>query len=395
MVPSSLCVGDTAKWGQRWPMFTAISVPTHHQRVILLDIPGSIEDAQSLRINSHACRIKSTPPISQPYPSTEPKGHKLLLALNAIPAAQLHQQQCLESELVSALQACKARLGDTGEHAISWCLPRVLPSAPEEYDTSETAINTRLQHPFRHVPIVLSPLLDANRFGSVSAICHCAVTNPSSSQTILEIRKCQYMIPAKAVFVLSSIQDGLWALQMAAQTFDLILMDPPWSNRSVRRSAAYRTHQDQHDDPFMQTLPILEKHLKADGIVAVWVTNKHAVRTQVVDSLRDLGLGLVTAWTWLKVTDQGEPVSDIQGVWRKPFETLLIFSRAAKVMQQHTVIAVPDVHSRKPSLKRLFAPYLPASYAALELFARSLTAGWWSTGDQVLKFQDVREWDST
>jgi N6-adenosine-specific RNA methylase IME4 len=373
-------------------MFHAVSVPTHghNQRVILLDIPGSIEDAQSLRINGHACRIKSTLPLSQPFPSNEPKGQKLLQALNAVPAEQLHEQRHLESELVCALQACKARFGN---HDIPWCLPRVLQPAWEEYDSSGIANDTRLDHRFLHIPIVLSPLHDANRFGSLAEIRHCVVMSPSCSQTILDAGKCQYFIPARAVFVLSTIQDGLCAIHMAAQTFDLILMDPPWSNRSVRRSSAYKTHEDQGDDPFIQALPILEKHLKGDGIVGVWVTNKHAVRTQVVDALHVLGLRLVTAWTWLKVTDQGEPVSDIHGVWRKPYETLLVFSRAAVVIPRHILIAVPDVHSRKPSLKRLLAQYLPASYTALELFARSLTAGWWSLGDQALRFQDTREWE--
>ncbi len=28
----------------------------------------------------------------------------------------------------------------------------------------------------------------------------------------------------------------------------------------------------------------------------------------------------------------------------------------------------------------------PSDYQALEIFARNLTAGWWSCGDEVLKF---------
>ncbi len=56
--------------------------------------------------------------------------------------------------------------------------------------------------------------------------------------------------------------------------------------------------------------------------------------------------------------------------------------------------AVPDVHSRKPNLRQLFDEILPPGYAALEVFARNLTAGWWSWGDDVLHFQHTSHWVS-
>jgi N6-adenosine-specific RNA methylase IME4 len=372
-------------------MFTIITtVLRHDQRIILLDIPGSIESAQLLHINGHTGRIKSTPALSHPYPSTEPKGQKLALALSAIPPEVLDQQKCLEDLLVSALVACKARLGKEG---IPWCLPRVPQDNVEKYDLLDKTMTLSMSHPTSQVPVVLSPTNDGNKFRALSDICHCSIVNPSLSHTMLDVAGKRYVIPARSAFVLSSIESGQHGFSMLAETFDLVIMDPPWTNRSVRRSASYKTHEDQAQDPFVQTLPILNKYLKAEGLVAVWVTNKHAIRAKVVTSLQDLGLRLVTEWTWLKVTDQGEAVTDIRGVWRKPYEALLIFSRVPVNIPQHTIIAVPDVHSRKPSLKHVFAGYLPESYSALEIFARSLTAGWWSWGDQVLKFQDTNEWE--
>lgn len=372
-------------------MFTAITVCSHDGHVILLDIPGSLEDAQALHINNHACRIKSGSPPSQPYPSTEPKGKRLAQALTAFSSEQLQRQRCLERELVSALNACTTRLGC---YNIPWCLPRIIRNATEEHhDPLLATVTEHIDRLLLRVPTVLSPLAGANQFGHMSDIQCGAVLNPSHLQTVLDIGGYQYLIPARSSFVLSSIKDGLCGFRMAAEPFDLILMDPPWTNRSVRRASAYKTHEHQLEDPFHHAVPLLKTHLKPDGIVAVWITNKHAIRAQAVEALGALGLRLQTEWTWLKVTQHGEPVSSIQGVWRKPYEILLIFAHAAVVIPRHTLVAVPDTHSRKPSLKRLFAKYLPSSYTALELFARSLTAGWWSWGDQVLKFQDHLEWE--
>lgn len=366
-------------------MFTAITASQRANHVVLLDIPGSIEDAQG-----HGRRILSGPPPTQPYPSTEPKGQKLVRALSAIAPDQLQRERLLETELVSALELCKARFHRYG---IPWCLARFLQDEGDVNDARQR-VDGPFDHRFRGISVVLSPLNGANTFSTISEIRHAAVLNPSCSETALDVDGSRYLIPAKSAFVLSSIRDGMCGFKAAAESFDLIIMDPPWTNRSVRRSQTYKTHEDQQDDPFVQTLPVLKEHLKEDGLVTVWVTNKPAVRVQVLEALRLLGLELQAEWVYLKVTTGGGPVTSIHGVWRKPYESLLIFANAKlpRSIPQHMIIAVPDLHSRKPSLKRLLEQYLPSSYAALELFARSLTAGWWSWGDQVLMFQDSRQW---
>ena len=35
---------------------------------------------------------------------------------------------------------------------------------------------------------------------------------------------------------------------------------------------------------------------------------------------------------------------------------------------------------------------MPKKYLALEIFARNLTAGWWSWGDEVLEYQKKKYW---
>ena len=65
-------------------------------------------------------------------------------------------------------------------------------------------------------------------------------------------------------------------------------------------------------------------------------------------------------------------------------------------MKGKVIVAVPDVHSRKPNLRGVFedAGLVPkgGGYEAMEVFARNLTAGWWGWGDEVLLFQRRECW---
>ena len=140
-------------------------------------------------------------------------------------------------------------------------------------------------------------------------------------------------------------------------------------------------------------------HLKQDGLVAIWITNKAAV-TDLLTSPRGMlaqwGLEPIGEWIWLKITSAGEPISDVGSAWRKPWERLLIArktgSRTSLLSNRRVILGVPDVHSRKPSLRGLFEDILPRDYVGLEVFARNLTAGWWSWGNEVLFFQQGHHW---
>jgi len=147
-------------------------------------------------------------------------------------------------------------------------------------------------------------------------------------------------------------------------------------------------------DPFAEVVPILREHLKKDGLVAVWITNKASVRSRTITLLRQSGLTLFEEWVWLKTTVQGEPESALSGLWRKPYEVLLFFRRHRAhdkvIPKRRIIVGVPDLHSRKPCLKELIeAVFGLVDYQALEVFARHLVTGWWSWGDEVLKFAQI------
>jgi N6-adenosine-specific RNA methylase IME4 len=208
-------------------------------------------------------------------------------------------------------------------------------------------------------------------------------------------------IPHGAEYLHGSIRDLRQAFIDRAPQFRLIVLDPPWPNRSVRRKKAgsYNTASNLSEiEQLLSSIPV-PAHLASDGLVAMWITNKSSVLDLVTSSkglFASWGLELVTQWTWLKVTSSGDPLFDIESTWRKPWETLLIAKRigakAPSSLKPQVIVAVPDVHSRKPNLRRLFQDVLGQDYPALEVFARSLTSGWWGWGDQVLQFQASEHW---
>lgn len=165
---------------------------------------------------------------------------------------------------------------------------------------------------------------------------------------------------------------------------------------------------DRENSPLEAISCILGQHIAPGALMACWITNNAAVRDGALDMLSGWGLELIEEWAWLKVTQKGEPVTEINGVWRKPYEVLLVgrkpdFTRPvcgcrrdppANVMRR-VIVAVPDIHSRKPNLRDLLAQLLPrriSDYRCLEIFARNLTAGWCAWGNEVLKYNDVQAW---
>ena len=112
-------------------------------------------------------------------------------------------------------------------------------------------------------------------------------------------------------------------------------------------------------------------------------------------------------WVWLKVTSNGEPVTELDGLWRKPYEVLLVGRKRlgdetgrkngageGREVKRRLLVAVPDLHSRKPNLRELIEPMMPdpRGCRALEVFARILTARWWAWGDECLKYNWTEFW---
>ena len=149
--------------------------------------------------------------------------------------------------------------------------------------------------------------------------------------------------------------------------------------------------------------PVLGQHIAPCGWVACWVTNSKSAREGVREAFEVWAVEVVEEWYWVKVTRDGEPVTEVGGLWRRPWEVLLLGRKVGEGkareggVKKRIIVGVPDVHSRKPCLKEIFEEVMGSGkiYRALEVFARGLTAGWWAWGDECLRWQWEGWWSES
>lgn len=346
-------------------------------------------------------------------------------------------------EADSGLPTKKSRISTTTGSDDGYHITRPLLHIPHKPKGEISGVNPTESRP--GPPLILSP--SVNEFESLSELRNVEVQNPSATQTVIRAywgaaspaeestrqEYTEFNIPPESCFVLCTLP--VQSAQPRSRSpipglsgnrkFNLILLDPPWPNRSARRAANYATHAYSDMDGLSQIIrDIILQHLY-DGqdhpnterdLVAIWVTNKQKSRMAAYDAIRSAGLSVCEEWVWIKTTMQGEPVTPLEGLWRKPYEILVIGKRGENGSggnptgdpsspRRRLIAGVPDVHSRKPNLKELFeSVFFDSSssssarglrrirYSALEVFARNLTAGWCACGDEVLKFNHEEWW---
>lgn len=409
--------------------------------VFLIDIPTSITLGQDLphtaspepttptKKDGKRKHILSTPPLRAPYASPpEPKTDKARAqVLQRIPALERGFHAEIEPLVREGLREIREGYGKGGGDSREWCLGRhviddmgagsLMSQGNGDGDVTETEDSRAYEQALedRDPPVILSPT-HANTFESISGLRDVIVKNTSAQSAALVAGHppCVFNIPPLSNFLLCTLSTSraesgsdLIPGLPRDQRFNLILLDPPWPNRSVRRSGHYHTQTYLDMDILTQQIgDILRIHLLGMGggqdepIAAIWVTNASKSRKAAYDAIQSAGLSVCEEWVWIKTTTNGEPITPVDGLWRKPYEILMIGKRNFQSREgnitRRVIAAVPDVHSRKPGLKELFEKVFfstsPAGYTALEVFARNLTAGWWACGNEVLKFTEEGWW---
>ncbi len=237
----------------------------------------------------------------------------------------------------------------------------------------------------------------------------------SLSTTTEPLQTYKFLIPPGACFLLGDCTDAASfhaALRnhsdarQSTRRFDFILLDPPWPNASARRKKAYTILSTVRDVKLLILRMDLDALISENGFLGIWTTNKPAIRTAVLGPgglFERLNVGLLEEWIWVKTTCEGQVVSPLDSVWRKPYEVFLVagapssrleIAQPAAEVKYRVIAGVPDLHSRKPCLKYLIERLLLQSqeYRAVEVFARHLVKGWWSWGNEVLMFNSTECW---
>ncbi|KAL8870716.1 MAG: hypothetical protein Q9174_003298 [Haloplaca sp. 1 TL-2023] len=413
------------------------------ETITLIDVPQSICSAQ-VKTGSQCTHVLfSTPPLQAPYPSIEPRSEKAKLkAEQRLPSEDVRHQPFPHELLAQGLAEIRA------ERHRSFCYQRSFrpsdphssvksrqgdrsPKAPEDYFGEPELLVSALYGsssrkrahgflgPFR---VPSSALSDRYGFPHGTNLTHTVITNPFAQQVHLHVADsgAQYTVPPLSTFLLSKVghQEATYFSEAASKIFpepstsaapgqfDLIILDPPWENRSVRRSRKYQTRRNVKEDPLSVLQSMLGKHIAPGALVACWITNKANVRATALETFQMWGVSLIEEWVWLKTTVHGEPICVLDGIMRRPYETLLVGKSvdaavedfqvpdSVNEVKRRVIVGVPDLHSRKPCLKALFEPMMQdaSNYRALEIFARHLTAEWWSWGDEVLKYNWDGHW---
>ncbi|KAF6737678.1 Methyltransferase-like protein 4 [Oryzias melastigma] len=205
----------------------------------------------------------------------------------------------------------------------------------------------------------------------------------------------EYVIPPRTAFMLSDVT-RMKPLVDYEKIFDVIVMDPPWENKSLKRSRRYSSLPSSQ----LKRLPIPQL-ASPNCLVVTWVTNRPSHLRFVCDELYPhWNVQVVAKWFWVKVTTLGQFVFPLDSQHKKPYETLVLgryrpsaspsVSEMKEVLieDNRLIVSVPSaLHSQKPSLSEVLKAYIRPGAECLELFARSLQPGWTSWGNEVLKFQ--------
>ncbi|KAF5866696.1 Methyltransferase-like protein 4 [Aspergillus alliaceus] len=447
--------------------------------------------------NASVRRLLSSAPLRNPFPgSTEPKTDAARAkVLQRIPVSERGFHDVISPLVIDALHEIREGLHGHDE----WCLDRIALMHGRGRDlrtqgegslgkrrrnekdsngnddcrfeaggyTASTMLGKPTKPELDNPPLILSA--GSNLFDSMSSLCNLVVRNTSPEHAIVRVHcalqrpddstqsECAghhhhtYDVPPLSSFLLCRLHISQSSMRPNRSTnpipglprhqkFDLILLDPPWLNRSVRRSGHYHTQNYMEGGLLTQCIrDILRVHLQdirqnlqSDSpgdflpprklnekkgqkpIAAMWITNSARARKAAYDAIQGAGLSVCEEWVWIKTTTNGDPITPLNGLWRKPYEVLIIGMK-----QQHQqpidpletegnsgvirrfIAAVPDVHSRKPNLREIFEKLFFAdastlgdsiAYSALEVFARNLTSGWWACGDEALKFNSEEWW---
>ncbi|NXF36480.1 METL4 protein, partial [Nyctibius bracteatus] len=226
----------------------------------------------------------------------------------------------------------------------------------------------------------------------------CVTENSSNCAKTVVLMGQKYLVPPKSSFLLSDIS-RLQPLLNYKKKYDVIVIDPPWENRSVKRSNRYSYLSSWQ----IKQIPV--PALAAPNcLVVTWVTNRQKHLRFVKDELYPhWSVKTLAEWHWVKITRAGEFVLPLDSLHKKPYEVLVLgrvqgdlkeaFRKSEDVLplpEHKLIVSIPcSLHSHKPPLTAVLAEFIKPDVKCLELFARNLQPGWTSWGNEVLKFQHV------
>ncbi|XP_010288105.1 PREDICTED: methyltransferase-like protein 4, partial [Phaethon lepturus] len=202
-------------------------------------------------------------------------------------------------------------------------------------------------------------VLDDETSISEQDLLSCVTENSSNCAKIVVLMGQKYLVPPKSSFLLSDIS-CLQPLLNYKKKYDVIVLDPPWENKSVKRSNRY-SHLSSWQ---IRQIPV--PALAAPNcLVVTWVTNRQKHLRFVKDELYPhWSVKTLAEWHWVKITRAGEFVLPLDSLHKKPYEVLVLGRVQGDVKEalrkSEDVVPIPEhklivsipcsLHSHKPPL---------------------------------------------
>lgn len=126
--------------------------------------------------------------------------------------------------------------------------------------------------------------------------------NNSTEPIIVEFNGTHHLIPPKCAFSNSNIQ-SIERIE-SNDGFDLIVMDPPWWNKYVRRSRKFNSDNGYQmlSNDHIASMPVESATQPNRTLVAIWCTNAPSMIQAVNETfLRKWNLRQLATWYWIKV----------------------------------------------------------------------------------------------
>ncbi|KAL9265364.1 Methyltransferase-like protein, partial [Drosera capensis] len=228
------------------------------------------------------------------------------------------------------------------------------------------------------------------------------VSNNTKADLEAEFLGIEYMLPRQSCFYMSDLEKIRDLIPGNSDCgFNLIVLDPPWENRSAFQKLSYPTLPNRN---FLK-VPVKQLAHTDGALVALWVTNREKLRSFVENELFPVwGVTYLTTYYWMKVKADGSFICDLDLFHHRPYECLLLGYLSKKVIDHEcpsmtkylkdhrVIISIPGDYSRKPPVGELLLEYAPGPRPArcIELFARDMMAGWIAWGNEPLRFQQTQ-----
>lgn len=173
-------------------------------------------------------------------------------------------------------------------------------------------------------------------------------------------------------------------------SFDLLMVDPPWSFALRSDKGEAKSAQAQYDCMALDAIKALPVADLARGDALLWLWATHPMLPQALDVMAAWGFAFTTSGVWVKTTTGGKLAFGTGYVLRSASEPFLIgkFGRPRTARNVRTVIMAPvREHSRKPDEAYAAAEALAIDATRrADLFSRESRAGWCSWGREAGRF---------